>query len=460
MATTERTGIADFYERDVLPALVQRLDQAFPEFAWQRDARGWHATNQEFTHTTLGVRADRVVCHGDAPRGFLIHGQGPVLWTTYVNGGHPARGREFVEAVRNLAERAGIEIDRLDRPPTTAERKANLLHDAFALCQRELASDRGEAARDYLHRRGIPTSASTRPASASCPTQRASDSSSSAPATRTPRSPPPACSPTHAGPAASSARGATNKAASSPSGRGRSTPTTPTGTSTCAAHPAAARSRTASPTSSPCEHRAATTRSCSSRACWTSTSSEHTRSAPSPPSAGQPSEAISSSSSTTSASNASCSRSTTTLPVTMRPHEPSTHRSERRDHPRLLDHRPRPPRHREGPRRAHPPPRSGRLAANRSRPDLRSSLARARPQTGPTIATEDELARRAALARAGAWLGHLPARLAVEQTTALDLVANTLGYDTAVIQRAFRARFWSRHPTPNAHPSRASGITR
>jgi hypothetical protein len=85
---------------------------------------------------------------------------------------------------------------------------------------------------------------------------------------------------------------------------------------------------------------------------------------------------------------------------------------------------------------------------------------RALDQTGPTIATEDELARRAALARAGAWLGQLPARLAVEQTTALDLVATTLGHDTAVIQRAFRARFWSRHPTPNAHASRASGITR
>jgi DNA primase len=156
MATSERTGIADFYERDVLPVLVQRLDQAFPEFAWRRDPRGWHATNQEFTHSTLGVRADRVICHGDARRGFLIHGQGPVLWTTYANGGHPARGREFVEAVRNLAERAGVEIERLDRPPTPGERKANLLHDAFELCQRELTSDRGEPARGYLCRRGIP----------------------------------------------------------------------------------------------------------------------------------------------------------------------------------------------------------------------------------------------------------------------------------------------------------------
>ena len=89
MATTDRPGVADFYERGVLPALVERLDQAFPEFGWQRDPRGWHATNQNFTHTTLGVRADGVVCHGDAPRGFLIHGQGAVLWTSYTNHGQP-----------------------------------------------------------------------------------------------------------------------------------------------------------------------------------------------------------------------------------------------------------------------------------------------------------------------------------------------------------------------------------
>lgn len=156
MATTERISIADFYEREVLPALQQRLDTAFPEFAWQPDARGWHAANEEFTHATLGARANRVVCHGDAPRGFLVHGQGPMLWTTYVNDGQAARGRDFVDTVRQLAERAGIDAERLDRPPTQAERKANLLHDAFVFSRRELASERGAAARDNLEHRGIP----------------------------------------------------------------------------------------------------------------------------------------------------------------------------------------------------------------------------------------------------------------------------------------------------------------
>jgi hypothetical protein len=155
MALDERKGIADFYERDVLPALTRRLDSAFPEFGWRRDAHGWRATNQEFTHTRLGVRADRVVCHGDAPRGFLIHGQGATLWTTYLNGGQPARGRDFVNIVRTLAEGAGLETERLDRPPTQALRRANLLRDTFVLCRRELASERGAPARAYLEARGF-----------------------------------------------------------------------------------------------------------------------------------------------------------------------------------------------------------------------------------------------------------------------------------------------------------------
>src|SRR5437868_1382280 len=46
----------------------------------------------EFTHQRLGVRADLVISHGAAPPACLVHGQGPVMWTTYVNGGSPTRG--------------------------------------------------------------------------------------------------------------------------------------------------------------------------------------------------------------------------------------------------------------------------------------------------------------------------------------------------------------------------------
>src|SRR5262245_4445396 len=35
MSVTERPSVAAFYEREVLPELTRRLDQAFPEFGWR-----------------------------------------------------------------------------------------------------------------------------------------------------------------------------------------------------------------------------------------------------------------------------------------------------------------------------------------------------------------------------------------------------------------------------------------
>jgi DNA primase len=55
-----------------------------------------------------------------------------------------------------------------------------------------------------------------------------------------------------------------------------------------------------------------------------------------------------------------------------------------------------------------------------------------------------ELTLRAGFASAAAWLGTLPPRLAIEQTRALDTVADSFGYDPAAAQRAFRARYWRR----------------
>lgn len=150
-----QSGIIDFYTDVVLPALAERLDAAFPEFGWRRDARGWVATNEETTHRVLGVRAGRVVAHGPAPRGFLVHGGEPTLWTAYVNGGQTPRGRDFVRAVQELAERAGVEAGLLEREQPR-DRRADLLADFFALTERELASERGEAARAYLSTRGLP----------------------------------------------------------------------------------------------------------------------------------------------------------------------------------------------------------------------------------------------------------------------------------------------------------------
>ena len=149
-----RTRVGDFYTEVVLPALARRLDAAFPEFGWRRDARGWVATNEELTHRALGVRAERVVAHGPAPRGFLVHGGEPMLWSAYLNGGVVPRGDDFVRVVRELAERAGVDASPIDQS-VPRDRRADLLEDFAALCREELASPRGAAARAYLERRGL-----------------------------------------------------------------------------------------------------------------------------------------------------------------------------------------------------------------------------------------------------------------------------------------------------------------
>jgi DNA primase len=147
-------GARDFYLEVVLPALAERLDRAFPEFGWRRDAHGWVATNEEHTHACLGVRAERVVAHGPAPRGFLVHGGQPTLWTAYVNDGVVPRGAAFVRAVRELAECAGVDPSSLERPEPR-DRKAELLQEIDEICGRTLTSERGWRTRSYLESRGI-----------------------------------------------------------------------------------------------------------------------------------------------------------------------------------------------------------------------------------------------------------------------------------------------------------------
>jgi len=61
--------------------------------------------------------------------------------------------------------------------------------------------------------------------------------------------------------------------------------------------------------------------------------------------------------------------------------------------------------------------------------------ARALEVTGPLPAQGDELTRRAGLSHASAWLGTLDPRHAIEQSAALDTVADTLGYDAAAARR-------------------------
>ena len=61
--------------------------------------------------------------------------------------------------------------------------------------------------------------------------------------------------------------------------------------------------------------------------------------------------------------------------------------------------------------------------------------------------------RRAALARAGSWLGKLAPRYALEQEDAVRRLADQCGYSRDAVERAFRARFWQQEP-PNGRNGR------
>ncbi len=153
-----RVRVGEFLEKTVLPALQGRLDAAFPEFGFKPDAHGWVATNEETTHRVLGVRAERVVAHGLAPPGILIHGGDAMPWTAYLNGGQLPRGDAFVSTVKELAARAGVDTSPIERPQPR-DRRTDLLHDFFTLCRMELHGKAGAHARDYLQRRGLPAEA-------------------------------------------------------------------------------------------------------------------------------------------------------------------------------------------------------------------------------------------------------------------------------------------------------------
>ena len=80
------------------------------------------------------------------------------MWTAYLNGGVVPRGETFREVVAELAARAGVDLAPSERP-SPRDRRTELLHDFYALCQAELRDGAGDAARSYLEGRGFPAGA-------------------------------------------------------------------------------------------------------------------------------------------------------------------------------------------------------------------------------------------------------------------------------------------------------------
>ena len=146
---------------DLFRALFERLPEAFPEFGWRRQGRKYTATRwpTNVPEACQNPKPDRLFCYENLPGGFHIHGRRTVPWIEFVAGHPRPRGPAFLAAVRDLAQRAGVDAGILDRgepSPEEQDRRHSLeerrsaLTIAARVAWQRLHSPAGEAARSYL----------------------------------------------------------------------------------------------------------------------------------------------------------------------------------------------------------------------------------------------------------------------------------------------------------------------
>lgn len=160
-----RVDLGEFLDREVYPALFNRLDTAFPEFGWKRRAGGgWTATTWpgDFPFTVQHENPDRLMVYANRPWWIKVHGHEGVRFLDLVNHGRRPSGPEFVEAVRKLADLAGVRFPEREVTPEEMERasrrdaRRSALETVIGHCHEALLGPAGEAARTYLKdRRGL-----------------------------------------------------------------------------------------------------------------------------------------------------------------------------------------------------------------------------------------------------------------------------------------------------------------
>lgn len=146
MATSmpnDRVLPSEFYESQVLPAMLARLDAVFPEFGFKRKGKGWEATADP---GIFGVRPDRIMCLQRYPYFISVVDGDGMTWTAYANGGAEPSGKRYVEIVRELAHLAGVDASVLDVRALTDEDKRKIEERRREL-QEQAETRRREAAK-------------------------------------------------------------------------------------------------------------------------------------------------------------------------------------------------------------------------------------------------------------------------------------------------------------------------
>jgi len=146
-----------FLDQDVLPRLG--IEDVYGNVRFtSRRGRYWRAACP--LHDGDNPSAFSVDTETLAWRCYTRCGSGSVV--AFVNGGSAPTGITFVDAVRTLADRAGVPFPERELTPESVaraaarERRAAMLESFLALAQEALAGDDGLPARDYLAGRGFP----------------------------------------------------------------------------------------------------------------------------------------------------------------------------------------------------------------------------------------------------------------------------------------------------------------
>lgn len=134
-----RPSPVDFYRDQVEPALFACLDAAFPEFAFRRTSKGWEGTRQTapavLDYCGLGPgNGARIFCNRENPGRFGVAGRGESWpWVAYVTGSHaPPKGKDYTDAVVELARLAGVDASPLTTCEVSAEQRAKWAEQAEA----------------------------------------------------------------------------------------------------------------------------------------------------------------------------------------------------------------------------------------------------------------------------------------------------------------------------------------
>jgi DNA primase len=108
------SDLGAFLDQVAIPAVYDRLDQAFPEFDWvKRGGKGWVAQKWPTSFPVDANRKDpeRLWVYADRPHCIIVqgrNGEAVRLLRLVAGGASDLRGDVFVDAVREMAKRGGV----------------------------------------------------------------------------------------------------------------------------------------------------------------------------------------------------------------------------------------------------------------------------------------------------------------------------------------------------------------